>query len=120
MALFYAGATIRGMSAEGEKEKNEKGKHQNDFINQRLTWLGTFSSLLFVANGFGKYPVLIPIVGFGIAMSIWAGTSSANVALDKLGRNVTGWRRPFMPGTFIPPLFGAAWLAIIVLHFKCK
>jgi len=46
MALFYAGATIRGMSAEEEKEKDEKGKHQNDFINQRLTWLGTFSSHL--------------------------------------------------------------------------
>jgi len=53
-------------------------------------------------------------------MSIWAGTSEANAALDKLGRNVTGWRRPFMPGTFIPPLFGLAWLAIIILHFKCK
>jgi len=25
------------MSAEEEKEKDEKGKHQNDFINQRLT-----------------------------------------------------------------------------------
>jgi len=42
------------MSAEEEKENDEKGKHQNDFINQRLTWLGTFSSLLFVANGFGN------------------------------------------------------------------
>jgi hypothetical protein len=43
------GATIPDMSAEEEKEKDEKGKHQNDFINQRLTWLGTFSSLLVVA-----------------------------------------------------------------------
>jgi hypothetical protein len=76
--------------------------------------------LLFVANSYQKYPILIPIVGFGIAMSIWAGTSAANVALDRLGRNVTGWRRPFMPGTFIPPVFGGAWLAILVLHFKCK
>jgi hypothetical protein len=103
-----------------EKDKDEKGKHQNEFIHQRLTWLGTFSSLLFVANGFGKYPVLIPLVGLGISLSIWAGTSAANVALDDLKRNVTGWRRPFMPGTFIPPLFAAAWLVIIVLHFKCK
>lgn len=102
-----------------EKEKDEKGKHQNDFINQRLTWLGTFSALLFVANGFGKYPVLIPAVGFGIAMSVWAGTSAANAALDKLERNVTGWRRPFMPGTFIPPLFGVAWLALILQNL-CK
>ena len=103
-----------------EKEKDEKAKHQNDFISQRLTWLGTFSSLLFIANGFGKYPVLIPIVGFGIAMSIWAGTSAANAELNKLGRNVTGWRKPLMPGAFIPPLFGFAWLAIIVLHFTSK
>lgn len=108
------------MTTADEKEKDEKGRHQNDFINQRLTWLGTFSSLLFIANGFGKYPLLIPIVGFGISMSVWAGTSAANSALDKLGRNVTGWRRPFMPGTLIPPLFGAAWLAMIVLHFKSR
>ncbi len=40
-------------------------------------------------------------------MSIWAGTTEANAALDKLGRNVTSWRRFFMPGAFIPPLFGA-------------
>jgi hypothetical protein len=102
-----------------EKERDEKGRHQNDFINQRLTWLGTFSSLLFVANGFGKYPVLIPLVGFGIAMSIWAGTSAANVALDRLDRNVRGWRRPFMPGAFIPPLFGAAWLVVLARNL-CK
>ena len=107
------------MEKQEEREKDEKGKCQNDFINQRLTWLGTFSSLLFVANSFSKYPVLIPLLGFGIATSIWVGTSAANIALDELGRNVTGWRRPFMPGTFIPPLFGAAWLALIVLHF-CK
>src|SRR5580698_3197530 len=98
------------MSAEEEKDKDDKGKVQNDFINQRLTWLGTFSALLFVANGFDKYPVLIPLVGFGIALSTWVGTTAANAALIKLGRNVTGWRRPFMPGAFIPPLFGAAWL----------
>lgn len=78
------------MSGLTEHEKDEKGKCQNDLINQRLTWLGTFSSLLFVANGFGKYPLLIPTIGFGIAISIWAGTSAANVALDKLERNVTG------------------------------
>jgi len=78
------------MEKQEEREKDEKGKYQNDFINQRLTWLGTFSSLLFVANGFGKYPVLIPMLGFGIAMSIWAGTSAANIALDQLGRNVIG------------------------------
>lgn len=102
-----------------DREKDEKGKYQNDLINQRLTWLGTFSSLLFVANSFGKYAVLIPIVGFGIAMSIWEGTSAANVALDNLDRNVTGWRRPFMPGTFIPPLFGVPWLSLIVRNL-CK
>jgi hypothetical protein len=33
-ALVDHGAAIPGMSAE---EENEKGKHQNDLINQRLT-----------------------------------------------------------------------------------
>jgi hypothetical protein len=109
----------RDFSTLTEKEKDEQGKYQNDLINQRLTWLGTFSSLLFVANGLGKYTIVVPVVGFGIAMSIWAGTSAANVALDKLERNVTGARKPFMPGTFIPPLFALAWVAVVVLHFTC-
>jgi hypothetical protein len=104
------------MTIEDEKAKDEKGKAQNDLINQRLTWLGTFSSLLFVANGFGGYPVLIPIVGFGIAMSIWAGTLAANKGLNEIGRNVAPRHRWIMPGAFIPPLFGAAWLAIIVMR----
>jgi hypothetical protein len=109
----------RDLSKLTEEQKDALGKDQNDLINQRLTWLGTFSSLLFVANGYGKFPILIPIVGFGIALSIWVGTSAANVMLDDLERNVTGARKPFMPGTFIPPLFGLAWVAVFVMHFTC-
>jgi hypothetical protein len=52
-------------------------------------------------------------------MSVWAGTSAANIALDGLDRNVKGWRRPFMPGTVIPPLFGAAWLVVLARNL-CK
>ena len=31
-------------------EHDDKAKLQNDLINHRLTWLGTFEGLLFVAN----------------------------------------------------------------------
>ncbi len=105
----------------GETENDEKGKQQNEFINQRLTWLGTFSSLLFVANGFGSHPILIPVLGLGISLSVWAGTTAANKSLDEIRRNVTGWRKPLMPGAFIPFLFSAAWLVVVIeaIHSKC-
>ena len=53
-------------------------------------------------------------------MSIWAGTTEANAALDKLGRNVTSWRRFFYAGRFYPAPVRGAWLVIVVSHFKCK
>jgi hypothetical protein len=65
-----------------EEEKNESGKAQNDFINQRLTWLGTFEGLLFVANQYSTNSrllmFLLPVVGFLFAISVWVGTYAAN------------------------------------------
>lgn len=107
------------MISEQETLTNEKGKAQNELIHHRLTWLGVFEGLLFVANSSSanRHPFLLPLFGFAIAISIWAGTSAANKALDDLHRNVKGWRRFVMPGAFIPPAFAVVWLIILTENF---
>lgn len=54
-------------------DNDDRSKIENDLINQRLTWLGTFEGLLFVANSYGTHPYLIPLVGIAIALSVGRG-----------------------------------------------
>jgi len=61
------------VSVEEEERKDKAGKEQNDFINQRLTWLGTFEGLLFVADHYGAS------AAFAAA---YRGCSSGNFNLD--------------------------------------
>ena len=102
-----------------EERKDKAGKEQNDFINQRLTWLGTFEGLLFVADHYAANSRLLPIVGTAIAMSVGVGTSAANRALTKLGRQAFQDSRYLkrlkylMPGTAIPAIIALAWLALL-------
>ena len=104
-----------------EERKDKAGKEQNDFINQRLTWLGTFGGLLFVADHYGAKPrPLLPIVGAAVAISIWIGTYAANRELDELGRQAFQDSphlknlKYMMPGVAIPAIFTVAWLVLLV------
>jgi hypothetical protein len=103
-----------------EEEKDKAGKEQNDFINQRLTWLGTFEGLLFVADHYGNHPRLLPAVGVAFAVSVGVGTYAANRALTELGRQAfqdSRYLKPLtylMPGTAIPIIIALAWLAVLV------
>jgi hypothetical protein len=95
-------------------DRDEKAKFENELIHQRLTWLGTFEGLLFVANSYGKHPYLLPIVGFLIAFSIDVGIREANDALTKLdAQPPQSWRRSFMPGVAIPKIIAVTWLVIL-------
>jgi hypothetical protein len=94
-------------------DRDEKAKFENDLIHQRLTWLGTFEGLLFVANSYGKHPYLLPIVGFLIAFSIDVGIREANVRLKELNAQPRGWNRHFMPGVAIPKIIAGTWLVIL-------
>jgi hypothetical protein len=106
-----------------EERKDKAGKEQNDFINQRLTWLGTFEGLLFVADHYGAHPCwLLPSVGAAFAISVGVGTYAANLALIDLGRqafqNDSCWFRKHvlvhcMPGTAIPAIVTLAWLVLL-------
>jgi hypothetical protein len=107
-----------------EERKDKAGKEQNDFINQRLTWLGTFEGLLFVADHYGAHPCwLLPSVGAATAISVGIGTCAANLELTKLKRQAfQDLRHPklrkcliyLMPGTAIPAIFTVAWLFVLV------
>jgi hypothetical protein len=104
-----------------EERKDKAGKEQNDFINQRLAWLGTFEGLLFVADHYGAHPCwLLPSVGAAIAISVGIGTCAANRELTKLGRQAfqdsryLKFLKYFMPGTAIPAIIAVAWLVPLV------
>ncbi len=100
-------------------DDDDKGKFQNDLINQRLTWLGTFEGLLFVANHYAEHPYLLPLVGFVIAVSVSAGTHSANQKLTEL--DAQAYKGPLnllMPGTAIPIVIAVAWVLIFLENFK--
>src|SRR5205823_760429 len=60
-------------------------KYENELINQRLTWLGTFQGLLLAALAFawGKSSAtaivcVICVVGAIVALSTWVATFRAN------------------------------------------
>jgi hypothetical protein len=112
---WSVGAMSLGLSLREElMNPDDRAKFENDLIHQRLTWLGTFEGLLFVANSYGKYPYLLPIVGFLIAFSIDVGIREANDALTKLdAQPPRSWRRSFMPGVAIPKIIAVTWLVIL-------
>jgi hypothetical protein len=87
-------------------------KYENDLINHRLTWLGVFEGLLFVAYRNPPHPSwLLPLVGIVIALSVDHGIRLANRKLTALGEQ--GNRFFFMPGSVIPKVIAIAWVVIL-------
>jgi|SRR5580692_6931671 hypothetical protein len=98
---------------------HENIRYENDLINQRLTWLGTFEGLLFVANHYTVHPYLLPLMGFAIALSVDLGIRSANRELTKLkAQAYRDWRSYLMPGTAIPKIVEVAWMVLFLENFK--
>jgi hypothetical protein len=127
------GDTIRGMI-----------KNEDEFVNQRLTWLGQFQGLLFAAYAFlarGRdlHRVVLCIIcalGVTVAFSIGVSTYAAGTATGNLVkawdehrvqagdcwqpdvqgfRHAYGWFGTVMwPGHLVPPLFVLAWLVLLI------
>jgi hypothetical protein len=64
-------------------------RHENELINQRLTWLGTFQGLLLAALAFawdkksaGGIVCVLCTVGAMVAISTGVATRRANRAID--------------------------------------
>lgn len=94
-------------------------RYENELINQRLTWLGTFEGLLFVANHYSAHPYLLPLVGLAFAVSVDVGIRAANRRLTGLDAQAyKGWANHLMPGTFIPKIIEVAWIVILMESFK--
>jgi hypothetical protein len=122
----------------------ERIKYENELVDHRLTWLGTFQGLLLAALAFAwdkrdtKWMIYaLAFLGLAVALSIAVGTCRANRALRSLsqywdsvkpkgyvGLDVEGVRshRGFfwwlMPGSFVPLAFAVAWLFILYIHFR--
>ncbi len=94
-------------------------EYENTLIHQRLTWLGTFEGLLFVANHYGDHPYLLPLAGFLIAVSIDIGITASNRRLTRLGAQAYSNRwNHLMPGTAIPKIIAGAWIVLLLEDFK--
>lgn len=101
---------------------DDRVKFENDLINQRLTWLGVFEGLLFVADSHGAHPYLLPVAGIAIAVSVARGTFRANQILDQIPppAHLTVTKDRFgyvMPGTAIPATITFAWGLILMQNF---
>ena len=122
-------------------------KAENEFINHRLTWLGTFQGLLLAALAFawdkdGTWwiVIILCLVGMAVALSTWVATLRANEAIEKVNKrwdeimpaNYAGlgveiikghegkWQK-LMPGKFLPLIFFIAWVAIGIVHLtRCS
>jgi hypothetical protein len=93
-------------------DDEERGKFQNELINHRLTWLGVWEGLLFVAyyNQPASHPYLLPVVGLLIALSIDRGVAGANRALPPEQKAKPEWA---MPGVVIPKVVALAWVVLL-------
>jgi hypothetical protein len=103
-------------------DHDDKNKFENDIIDRRLTWLGTFEGLLFVADHYGDHPYLIPLAGLVIALSIDQGIRESNRQLTKHDGQVKGFAQYFMPGTIIPKTIAVAWVVLFLenFHGRCQ
>ncbi|HKV23390.1 MAG TPA: hypothetical protein VJN93_02260 [Candidatus Acidoferrum sp.] len=98
-----------------EWENVDRIKWENGLINQRLTWLGTFEGFLFVANHYAEHPILLPLVGLAIAISVDVAIGHANSVLTNLNAQAySHWRQKLMPGTVFPKAIALAWVVILV------
>jgi hypothetical protein len=119
-------------------------KNENDLINHRLTWLGTFQGLLLAALAFAwdKRDVwgvvtILCVLGALVALSTGVATWRANQAIKRLDalwdrskpedysgpdvegvRSHEGWLWFLTPGYFIPWLFLSAWIAIAFIYLR--
>jgi len=120
-------------------------KTENELINQRLTWLGTFQGLLIAALAFTwneESAVAVVwvfcILGAMVSLSTSLAVYRANKAIknyedewdsikgkDYSGPDIEGVRSSdgcfwwLMPGYILPWLFLLGWLSIAVIH-NCK
>jgi hypothetical protein len=119
-------------------------KNENDLVNHRLTWLGTFQGLLLAALAFAwgksdaaEIVMILCVLGALVALSTGVATCRANQAIKRLDaqwdqgkpadyagpdvegvRSHEGWFWFLMPGYFLPWLFFFAWIGIAFIHLN--
>ncbi len=115
-------------------------KHENDLVNQRLTWLTQTQALLFAALGFSweNSPLLLTLLIAVIGLSTTWSIGSAIAVYDPSVRRLYQWWKDNLPaeypagphviGIWLPPsgcrkylqpwralpwIFAAAWIGVL-------
>jgi hypothetical protein len=116
-------------------------KHENELVNQRLTWLFTFQGLLFTATGFlwkaSIFPVtVLGFIGIISCISIGYTLSRGLNAIKDLLALARDYKKPLtenwifppsigsrrkaieliLPGILLPWVLGIAWIAILIFR----
>jgi len=116
-------------------------KHENELVNQRLTWMFTLQGLLFAATGFLRKDSILPVIVFGfvgiiscisIGYSLTLGLNAIKDLLAlarKYKKSLPahwvfppsiGSRRQaierILPGILLPWVLGIAWITILVFR----
>jgi len=116
-------------------------KHENELVNQRLTWLFTLQGLLFAASSFLWKENILPVIVFGfvgiiscisIGYTLKRGLNAIKDLLDRakdykkpLPENwifppLIGTRSKsikwILPGILLPWVLGIAWIAILIFR----
>lgn len=126
-------------SSEFVQQIFDKIKHENELVNNRLTWLGTFEGFLFASLSFAAdknnmIAISICITGMLIAISIGNSTRGANKAIQLLelefDKQIKAPEIPKIlyigysarkghfwwlnPGAFVPWVLAGVWFFLLI------
>ena len=123
---------INTQNEESAVEARDLIKHENDLIDQRLTWLIALQGLLFAALGFAwdkrDAQGLIAIFCFlgtatsiSVAFALWGGAAAierlskieAQTRHMVIGRKSRSIEKIFYPWFTFPVLFAITWLLVL-------
>ena len=87
-------------------------KHENELVNQRLTWMFTLQGLLFAASSFLWKENILPVIVFGFVgiiscISIGYTLRRGINAIKQLLAKAKNYKNPLPKSWIFPPLIGS-------------
>lgn len=92
-------------------------KHENNLVNQRLSWMFTLQGLLFTATSFLWKTSILPVIVFGLVgtiscISIGYTLTRALTAIKDLLAIAQDYKKSLPENMILPPIIGSRHKAI--------